>query len=202
MSDKIQGRVDYINERDTKVGKMYSIKVGGTNYGVGKYPPRGIEQGDMVEFGVSWNGNYANVERGTLRKAEGGSAPPPSAPAGRSGPQKVNSYDDRQTVISKQAALNTALSFLELALKAEKLPVPAAKNQGFGYLRTLWMEEAAKLYELNTGEEWEMPEEDIEEEAPRPTRKKATKKAAKKQAPEPEEDEDEEEFEDDDLPAW
>ena len=202
MSDKIQGRVDYINERDTKIGKMYSIKVGGTNYGVGKYPPRGIEQGDMVEFGISWNGNFPNVERGTLRKAEGDTAPPSKAPAGRAGPQKVNSYDDRQTVISKQAALNTALSFLELALKAEKLPVPAAKNQGFGYLRTLWMEEAAKLYELNTGEEWEMPEEDIEEEAPRPTRKKATKKAAKKQAPEPEEDEDEEEFEDDDLPAW
>lgn len=201
MSDKIQGRVDYINERDTRVGKMYSIKVGGTNYGVGKYPPRGIEQGDMVEFGVSWNGNFANVERGTLRKAEGSTAPP-SAPAARGGggPQKVGSFDDRQTVISKQAALNTALGFLEFALKAEKLPVPAAKNQGFGYLRTLWMEEAAKLYELNTGEVWEMPEDDIEEEAPRPVRKKAAaKKVARK--PEPEEHE-EEEFEDDELPSW
>lgn len=201
MSDKIQGRVDYINERDTRVGKMYSIKVGGTNYGVGKYPPRGISEGDMVEFGVSWNGNYANVERGTLRKVEGSTAPP-AAPAARGGggPQKVGSYDDRQTVISKQAALNTALGFLEFALKAEKLPVPAAKNQGFGYLRTLWMEEAAKLYELNTGEVWEMPEDDIEEEAPRPVRKKAAaKKAARK--PEPEEFE-EEGFEDDELPSW
>lgn len=196
MSDKIQGRVDYINERDTRVGKMYSIKVGGTNYGVGKYPPRGIAEGDMVEFGVEYNGNYANVARGSLRKVEGSSAPPAS-PQASSGPQKVGAFDQRQNIISKQAALNTALAFLEFAHKAEKLPVPAAKNQGFGYLRTLWMEEAAKLYELNTGEVWEMEEEDIEEEAPRPVRKKA---AAKKAASRP--DPEEEEFEDDELPAW
>lgn len=196
MAEKIQGRVEYINEREGRYGKMYSIKVDGTNYGVGKYPPRGIEQGDTVEFDVEYNGNWPNVARGTLRKVEGSSAPPPS----KNAPMKVkaNSYDDRQTVISKQAALNTALEFLKFAHAAEKLPVPAAKNQGYGYLRTLWMEEAAKLYELNTGEVWEMPEEDIEEEAPKPARKKATKKAAK---PEPE-PEIEDEFEDDELPDW
>lgn len=194
MADKIQGRVDYINERETKFGTMYSIKVGGTNYGVGKFAPRGIAQGDMVEFDVEYNGNWPNVARGTLRKAEG-SAPAQAGPPTKAAPMKVNSYDDRQTVISKQAALNTALAFLEFAHKAEKLPIPAAKNQGFGYLRTLWLEEAAKLYELNTGEEWELPEEDIEEEAPKPVRKKAVKKAPK---PEPEE----EEFEDDELPDW
>lgn len=196
MAEKIQGRVEYINEREGRYGKMYSIKVDGTNYGVGKYPPRGIEQGDTVEFDVEYNGNWPNVARGTLRKVEGSSAPPPS----KSAPMRVkaSSYDDRQTVISKQAALNTALEFLKFAHAAEKLPVPAAKNQGYGYLRTLWMEEAAKLYELNTGEVWEMPEEDIEEEAPKPARKKATKKAAK---PEPE-PEIEDEFEDDELPDW
>jgi len=207
MSEKIQGRVEYINEREGKYGPMFSIKVDGTNYGVGKYPPRGVVEGDMVEFDVTYNGNWPNVARGTLRKVEGAASAPPrrQTSGGKPSSPKANSFDARQDVISKQAALNTALAFLELAGKHETIPVPKNKNQGYGYLRTLWMQEAAKLYELNTGNEWEMPEdvEDVEEEAPKPVRK-ATKKAAtkktavrRKPAPEPEE-----EFEDDELPDF
>lgn len=189
MAEKIRGRVEYINEYDakSKSGKRYSLKVDGTNYGVGIYPPRGIEQGDTVEFEVEYNGNWPNVARGTLRKIEGG-APARSSPPSRTASPKANAFDDRQDIISKQAALNTALAFLELANKNETLPVPKSKNQGYGYLRTLWMQEAARLYELNTGKEWVIPDEetDVEEEAPKPARKKAAaKRVAKK--PEPEE---------------
>lgn len=196
MAEKITGKIDYINEKEGKFGTMYSIKVGGTNYGVGKYAPRGVEQGDNVEFEVEYNGNWPNVARGTLRKLAADAAPPPAkAAATKAAYSKANSFDDRQTVISKQAALNTALGFLEFALKNETLPVPKAKNAGYGYLKALWLKEAAELYELNTGEVWEIPEADVEDEAPKPA-KKATKKAVKEEVPE-------EEFEDDvDDVAW
>lgn len=201
MAEKVQGVIQYLNEREGKYGKSYNVRIDGELYFLqGKYPPRGIEQGDMVELEWNYKGNYKIVEKGSLRKIEGGATPPPSS-RNSSAPQRVSAFDDRQDVISKQAALNTALAFLEFAHKAEKLPVPAAKNQGFGYLRTLWMEEAAKLYELNTGKVWEMPEEDIEEEAPKPVRKRAAKKAPKPE-PEPEEAPWEGEFEDDELPEW
>lgn len=175
MADKISGKIQYLNERDTKVGKMYSIKVDGTNYGVGKYPPRGVGQGDVVEFEVEYNGNYPNVARGTLRKVEGASAPPAAAPATKAAYKAANSYDDRQDVISKQAALNTALAFLEFAKANDKLPVPAAKGAGYGYLKTVWLQEAAALYELNTGKVWDMPESDVEEAPPKPAKKVAKK---------------------------
>lgn len=177
MADKISGKIQYLNERDGKYGKSYNIKVDGTTYYLkGKYPPRGIDAGDFVEFEVEYNGNYPNVAQGTLRKVEGVSAPPPSAaPATKAAYKAANSYDDRQDVISKQAALNTALAFLEFAKANDKLPVPAAKGAGYGYLKTVWLQEAAALYELNTGKVWELPETDVEEAPPKPAKKTAKK---------------------------
>lgn len=198
MADKISGKIQYLNERDGSYGKMYSIKVDGTNYGLkGKFPPRGIDAGDYVEFEVEYKGNYKNVAQGTLRKIEGAeaSATTTSAPAKQAAFNKASSFDDRQDVISKQAALNTALAFLEFAHKNETLPVPKQKNAGYGYLKTVWMQEAAELYQLNTGKVWEMPEEDVEEEAPKPV-----KKAAAKKSPPPAPVEDSDEWEDDDIP--
>lgn len=192
MADKIQGKIQYLNEKEGKFGTMYSIKVDGTNYGIGKYPPRGVEQGDTVEFEVEYNGNWPNVARGTLRKIEGApAASPPATSGGTTAPAKAawagGRNADTQDIISKQAALNTALGFLEFALKNETLPVPKAKNAGYGYLKTIWFKEAAELYELNTGKVWEMPDNDVAAEAPKPVKKAATKKAAP--APEVEEDE-------------
>src|SRR5690606_20602215 len=160
MADKIQGKIQYLNEKEGKFGTMYSIKVDGTNYGIGKYPPRGVEQGDSVEFEVEYNGNWPNVAKGTLRKIEGAPAAAPPAARGEAAPAKAawagGRNADTQDIISKQAALNTALGFLEFALKNETLPVPKAKNAGYGYLKTLWLKEAAELYELNTGKVWEL----------------------------------------------
>lgn len=179
MADKIVGKVQYINEKEGKYGPMFSIKVDGTNYGVGKFAPRGIDQGDTVEFEVEYNGNYPNVAKGSLRKVEGAKASAPSAQADtRKAFTKATSNDDRQVIISKQAALNTALEFIKFAKDNETLPVPKTKNEGYGYLKTLWLKEAAALFELNTGEVWELPETDVEEAAPKPAKKAAAKKAA------------------------
>jgi len=192
MAEKIVGRVEFINQNK---GGFYALKIDGTYYGVGKYPPRGIEQGDVVEFEVEYNGNFKNVARGTLRKADASAAPAPEAKKAWS---KASSFDDRQDVISKQAALNTALEFLRFAKENETLPVPKTKNQGYGYLKQLWLEEASFLYGLNTGKEWDISDAvPVEAEAPKPT-KKAAKKAAPPPAPVEEEWDDE--LPDDDIP--
>ena len=188
MADKISGKIEYLNEN--KNG-FYNIKVGGEYYSIGKYAPRGIGQGDNVEFEIEYNGNFKNVAKGTLRKLEASVAPPTSTSKSF---KAASSFDDRQDVISKQAALNTALAFLEFAKANETLPVPKQKNAGYGYLKTIWLKEAAELYELNTGKVWDLPEENVEEEAPRPV-----KKAAKKAPPaQQEEDYDEDQLPDDD----
>lgn len=191
MSDKVQGRVEFVNKNNSG---YYNLKIDGEYYGAGKFAPRGVEQGDMVEFEVEYNGNYKNIARGSLRKVEGSSAPP--APRG-SGPKqysKGGGFDERQDVISKQAALNTALEFLRFAKESETIPVPKTKNAGFGYLKQLWLEEASFLYNLNTGKEWDVSEAvAVDDEAPKPA-----KKAAKKAAPPPPAEEDE--WEDDDIP--
>lgn len=191
MADKITGKIQYLNEKPSKDGKytMYSIKVDGTNYGIGRFAPRGVEQGDTVEFEVEYNGNWPNVAKGTLRKVEAApAAAPPAAKSDAAAPAKAawagGRNADTQDIISKQAALNTALGFLEFALKNETLPVPKAKNAGYGYLKTLWLKEAAELYELNTGKVWELPEADVEADAPKPVKKAAAKKAAAKPEPE------------------
>lgn len=197
MAEKITGKIQYINEKDGTYGKSYNLKIENETYYLqGKFPPRGINAGDVVELEWNYKGNFKIVEKGSLRKVEASVAPPTKAEAKTF--QKASSYDDRQQVISKQAALNTALEFLKFAKDNETLPVPKQKNAGYGYLYDLWLEEAAKLYALNTGETWDMPERDVEEEAPKPVKKAAAKKAA---PPAPVDEDDGDEW-DDELPDF
>ncbi len=196
MADKISGKIQYLNERDGQYGKSYNIKVDGTTYYLkGKFPPRGIDAGDFVEFEVEMKGNYPTVVTGTLRKTDTPASAKAQPPATKAAFTKTGGFDaDRQDIISKQAALNTALEFLKFAHANETLPVPKQKNAGFGYLKTIWLQEAAALFELNTGKTWELPEQSVEEEAPKPV-----KKAAKKAAPPATLADD---FEDDELPDF
>lgn len=65
MSDFVSGFVDEIPVRETKFGEMYSLVINGETYGFGKYAPK-FGVGSEVEFDISWNGNYANVDRDTV----------------------------------------------------------------------------------------------------------------------------------------
>lgn len=208
MAEKISGKIQYLNEKDGQWGKSYNVKIDGETYYLqGKFPPRGIDAGDTVELEWAYKGNFKIVEKNSLRKLEGGVAPPtqpstggtsaPARPA--AAPTKAGNYnDDRDKRITKMASLNTSLEFLKFAKENDTLPVPKAKNAGYGYLYDLWLDEAAKLYELNTGEKWELPQFDVEAEAPKHT-KKATKRAAPP-APPAEDEWDDGEFRDDDIP--
>lgn len=120
---QIQGFLDRVNEKNTQFGKMYDLVVAGKSYGVGKYAPKGVAAGDYVQFEATQKpgSQYWNVQSGSLSKLDKPAGVSPPAPATSSG--GGGSYDDRQTVISKQAALNSALTFVQLLVAADALPI-------------------------------------------------------------------------------
>jgi hypothetical protein len=157
---EVTGFIDFINERQTSFGAMYDIKVNGTNYGVGKFKPKGVEKGDYVTFTAEQkNGKYWNVKQGTLRKLDKPAGV--AAPAAKSG--SVGGFSDgRQVVISKQAALNTSLTMVKLLADAGALPMPAkvAQDKKADLVERIVYDYAAKFYKLSTGETFEFPEDD------------------------------------------
>lgn len=131
---KITGIVQEISTKDTSAGPMYNLKVNNKNYGVGRYPPK-CKQGDTVTFGVKFNGNFANVDTKDFVVEPPGTAPSaPEKPAAKAAPwtaaggkdeywvKKDLKDDARQGIISRQAALNSALQFVSILATAGALP--------------------------------------------------------------------------------
>lgn len=144
MTQKASGTLESIKKFNTARGAMYSITVGGDFYGTGsKVPP--AKEGDIVEFEFSINGKYRNIDMDTFKVTGTGSVKPSGG--GKSG----NSYDDRQDVISRQAALNSALAYLTLASTLEALPIPKANKDRLPALDLLLAKKAAEFYTQNTG---------------------------------------------------
>lgn len=149
----------------------YDLNVNGQWYGYGFYAPKANE-GDYVTFEATQNGNFHNVERGTLKV---GKAPPEEAKQATGGSvrQAVGSYDARQDAISRQAASNTAIAWLTLLHNAGALPA-GSKSKGSQQeaLDVIRREYEKEFYESNTGNEWknirpgkqEDPELDIGED--------------------------------------
>lgn len=121
----IQGFVVRIDENITQYGKMYNIAMDdGKSYGVGKFPPKGISAGDYVKFEATQKpgSKFWNVAAGSLSKQDKPAGVAVATPA-RSYGSKNDSFDARQTTISKQAALNSALTFTSLLVSAGALPI-------------------------------------------------------------------------------
>lgn len=181
---QVQGYLEDIKEKQTKVGAMYDLKVNGDYYGIGKYPPRDAKAGDYVEFVMEQNGNFRNVGRGTLRvipAPAGASRAAPSAPTKQS---TGGGWDERQATISKQAALNTAIAFVTLATANDTIKLPATKGDQLGVLEAAVFEYAAKFHEFSTGVAVELPAVE-----PKP-------KARKKKAAEPDDEFEDSEWDD------
>lgn len=188
---RVSGFVQEIKTKPTKIGDMFDLRINGDYYGHGKYAPRGVVVGDYVEFEMEQNGNFRNIGRGTLRKADApADAQPPNTPAPTSAPQRTavpNSFDDRQVVISKQAALNTSIEFVKLAFESGALVVPGS-GKGYAVLEQAVFEQAAKFHKFSTGVDVEIP---AVEGAKAPA-----KRAAKNTVAQPADDE----WQDDPLP--
>lgn len=110
------GYVNSISARDTSAGTMYDIVINGEKIGAGKYPPK-VTENDYVQYEIEMNGRWKNLKRNSVKVLDA----PKDAPA----PKPVKKYsggDNRQEVISRQSALNTAVSFIALLSQADALP--------------------------------------------------------------------------------
>lgn len=146
-----EGFVTKIDARDTNWGTYYDVYVDNKNLGGGKFPPKGIEVGDYVEFEVQKNNRgYDQIKPGSLRKLSkpaGVSAPAPAKPSGIT--------LDRQDVISRQAALNSALQFVTFLASQEALPLPKSKAKQADMLESVVWEYTRNFYKQNTGATYE-----------------------------------------------
>lgn len=149
---QVIGVIQDIRSRNTSVGDMYDIVVDGNTYGVGKYAPRGVQRGDTVSFTSEARGNYKNVAKGTLRKVEAMEAPKTisgDAPLRALPPTDA----ERQGIISRQAALNTAVAFVSALTAAECVPLPARNADRLAYCNALVLAYANSFHVISTGKE-------------------------------------------------
>ena len=155
MADTISGVIQQIKTKQTKIGTMYDIQVNGDFWGVGKYAPK-AKEGDYVTFTPEYNGNFKNVERGTLKVSANKPANTGNAQASSNVRAASNSFDARQDAISRQAASNTAIAWLTMLHTAGALPVSTSKSKGGQQeaLDVLRRQYEKEFYEANTGVEW------------------------------------------------
>lgn len=158
---QVKGVLSEIMERPNawKGKTAYDIVVGGEKYGNGFFAPK-AKVGDYVEFTAEdRKGNgYWDVAPKTLKvsdhKPSAAEQAAAAAPARR--PSGGNSFDNRQDVISRQAAANTAINFVELLKDLEALPFAAStkKQDREGLVYELVKKYTAEFYEFNTGTEF------------------------------------------------
>jgi hypothetical protein len=134
MTNTVTGVVEAVETRQTSIGPMYNIKVGGKSYGYGKFAPK-CKAGDTITFGLVFRGEYANVDTKNIQVVPGNGAPAPTPKASQfvGGNANIGKEDywerkeakdeARQTIISKQSALNSALQFV--AIMATQGLIPA-----------------------------------------------------------------------------
>lgn len=167
---KVVGTIQDISSRSVAGNRTaYGIVIDGQNYSVGLYAPRGVAVGDNVEFEVEVNGQYRNVARGTLRKVYGvpadrGTNPlttpviPAQRPSLMPDSKPFVSDTDRQGIISKQAALNTAISYVNVLLETESVPLPKTAADRLAFIESLVFDSTAKFHKFSTGNDVEIPE--------------------------------------------
>jgi len=140
MSDFVKGKVSDIIERETSIGTMYDLVINGQKYGAGKYKPS-VKIGQYVKAPIKQNGKYSNIFGKIQVISEEEAGPPAPARQGVSGASYGYGYNDekRQAVISRQAARNSAISFLEILVAKDAVPIPASAKtpaQRFEVLKT------------------------------------------------------------------
>lgn len=163
----MQAYIQEIQTKQTSVGPMYDLVMSdGNRVGAGKFRPKGVDQGDYVNYDIVMRGQYMNLAPGSLSKAPapaGVAAPAANAAPAQSRPA-YQSNDKRQEVISKQAALNTALTFVNLLSSNEALPLTKSvkADKKADIIEEIVMRYTAKFYNMATGETYDIPEVGID----------------------------------------
>lgn len=167
---EVVGILERTNTREGRFGPQVSYCVNGTWYTGGKYLQRDVKEGDTVKvtFTTNARGYHDLAKHGGLIKVESGSAQTERSGSGSTGGSaaapKPAYVDNRQEVISKQAAMNTALQFLQLQVQLGgiKFPASAKAPDIFAGVNGMLLTEAARIYQLNTGNVWDL--QDIEQD--------------------------------------
>jgi hypothetical protein len=162
MTNSVTGVVEAVETRQTSIGPMYNIKVGGKSYGYGKFAPK-CKAGDTITFGLVYRGEYANVDTKNIQIVPGNGAPPPTPKASSGGGGSNMGKDDywerkeakdeaRQTIISKQAALNSALQFVAIMATQGLIPAGSKAKDGTSILEGVVEHYRDVFYKVATGE--------------------------------------------------
>jgi len=154
----VQGFAKIVGRTIPSGKTMYDLIMdNGDKYGLGPFRPKHIADGDYVSFEVEYNGNFKNVARGSLQKE---AKPAGAAPASRAAPAAAyaKAQDNRQEIISKQAAANTAIAFVKMAIDTGAIKLPA-KNAA-DTLLAITSEYTAVFYKKATGEEYKGDDDD------------------------------------------
>lgn len=143
---KVTGVVEKVLDFKTVRGVMYSIKVNDTLYGMGSNKPK-CNVGDTVSFSYTEKGQYKNVDtKAGIEILAGPPAAQQSSGGGGSG------YQDKQVVISRQSALNSALQFVEILVAADAVPGVGKTTKvedKYSILEHLVNEKAEEFYVAN-----------------------------------------------------
>lgn len=149
-------------------GSAVYIYVNGTEYKFGNYPPKNVAAGDWVEFEATskQNGNYTNhqADYKTFRKTTPGDGPANPNPAPMTPVRSAgggNFGDDRQEIISKQAALNTGFNIFSKMVDLGAITPPSSVKKAmlYDFFMAALHEQAAKCYNLSTGKTWDIAAE-------------------------------------------
>lgn len=170
MSDFVGGIVKRITEKQGKFGPMFSIQLQHDDgseqwYGFGKFPPK-FGEGSDIEFGVTWNGQYANADFKTVKvvslvepaqqgggRQRGGDAGSngagrgsrsngsTSGSAGRGG----NAAPPARGGVSKPAAKSDGLSKDEWARKDAVIQLQSCRNSAIAVVAAALQHEALPL---------------------------------------------------------
>lgn len=158
---KGEGYLVEIQSYDTRAGTMYSLVFENEKLGVGKFVPKFAEPGNYYEYEVEMRGQYKNLKSGSLKKKPKPQGVPQAKPAASAG---ANSFDSRQEVISRQSALNSALTLVDILVKADALPVPksAKTDKKADLIAEVVRHYTAEYYEQSTGNKMQLNEKEEE----------------------------------------
>lgn len=157
MSEIRSGVVQYVNEKDTRVGKTYNIRLDGDEvyYGCYKSHP-GVVVGQYVTFECSKNGaGFTNIDmKKGIKVEEATAAPvetattsdvPPAAPSGNAA-AALKKAANKELKLTWQAARNTAAAVMGVAATADALDLGAKKAGKFDALLIQFNELTLDMY--------------------------------------------------------
>lgn len=153
MAELKTGVVQYVNEKNTRVGTTWNIRIEGDDRYFGCYKTKpNCEVGQVVEFQFSTNGQgFHNID---MKKgitvletevAESDGVQQSAAQTERAVAAKAK-VDGKGERIAWQSARNTAAALLSVAAQADALPLGAKKDGKLEALTILFNQLTEELY--------------------------------------------------------